>query len=119
MAQTQLFSFPATIVKDTDGAFVSFKRVQFPVLLAYYLTLNRAQGQSLQRAGIYLPQSVFSHGHLYVGFSRCGDPDNVFVFADQREFENLKHKFPANSHGRTFTRNVVYKDFFSYDNAIN
>jgi len=110
---------PRTIVKDTDGAFVSFKRVQFPVLLAYYLTLNRAQGQSLQRAGIYLPQSVFSHGHLYVGFSRCGDPDNVFVFADQREFENLKHKFPANSHGRTFTRNVVYKDFFSYDNAIN
>ena len=104
---------------DTDGATVSFKRVQFPVLLAYYLTLNRAQGQSLQRAGLYLPQSVFSHGHLYVGLSRCGDPENVFVYADQHEFENLRHQFPPGSEGKTFTRNVVFKEIFSYDSSVN
>ena len=57
-----------SISKDTDGTFVSFKRVQFPVLLAYYLTINRAQGQSLDVAGLELPQSVFTHGQLYVGF---------------------------------------------------
>eukprot|EP00956_Cyclotella_meneghiniana_P038179 scaffold149794_cov40-Cyclotella_meneghiniana.AAC.4 len=33
------------ISKDTDFP-VPFKRLQFPVLLAYYLTLNRAQDQS-------------------------------------------------------------------------
>jgi ATP-dependent DNA helicase PIF1 len=49
------------ISKDTDFP-VPFKRLQFPVLLAYYLTLNRAQGQSLDRAGIYLPKSVFLMG---------------------------------------------------------
>ena len=70
-----------TISKDTGGTFVSFKRTQFPVLVAYYLTLNRAQGQTLQRSGMYLPRSVFSHGHLYVGFSRNGDPLKGFVFA--------------------------------------
>ena len=53
-----------TISMDTDGLFVTFKRTQFPVLVAYYLTLNRAQGQTLERSGMYLPTSVFSHGHL-------------------------------------------------------
>ena len=36
-----------TITKDTGGTFVSFKRTQFPVLVAYYLALNRVQGQTL------------------------------------------------------------------------
>ena len=27
----------------------------------------------------------------YVGISRYGDPDNVFVYADQAEFENASH----------------------------
>ena len=66
------------ISKDTDFP-VPFIRLQFPVLGAYYLTLNRAQGQSLTKAGMYLPRSVFSHGHLYVGFSRCGETLRVHL----------------------------------------
>ena len=50
-----------TISKDTGGTFKSFKRTEFPVLVTYYLTLNRAQGQTLQRSEMYLPRSVFSH----------------------------------------------------------
>ena len=69
------------ISKDTDFP-VPFERLRFCVLLAYYLTLNRAQGQSLDRAGIYLPKSVFSHGHFYVGYSRCGDHKSLFMYAD-------------------------------------
>ena len=79
------------------------------VLLAYYLTLNRAQGQTLKTAGMYLPRSVFSHGHLYVGYSRCGDPDEFFVYAGQDEFENLEHLLDKN---KTYTRNVVYNEIF-------
>ena len=97
------------ISKDTDFP-VPFKRLQFPVLLAYYLTLNRAQGQSLDRAGLYLPKSVFSHGHLYVGCSRCGDPDCVFVYADQSEFDHVKEHLDEN---KTYTRNIVYPEIFS------
>lgn len=96
------------ISKETDFP-VPFKRIQFPVLGAYYLTFNRAQGQSLERSGLYLPQSVFSHGHLYVGFSRCGDPDNVYVYADQAEFENLSHLLDED---KVYTRNIVYKEVF-------
>ena len=96
------------ISKDTDFP-VQFKRLQFPVLGAYYLTSNQAQGQTLKRAGLYLPRSVFSHGHVYVGFSRCGDPDHVFVFANQDEFDNTRHLLPQH---KVFTRNVVYRETF-------
>jgi ATP-dependent DNA helicase PIF1 len=97
------------ISKDSDFP-VPFKRLQFPVLLAYYLTLNRAQGQSLDKAGIYLPKSVFSHGHMYVGCSRCGDPDCVSIYADQSEFEHIKDRL---TDGKYYTRNVVYPEIFS------
>ena len=75
------------------------------------MTLNRAQGQTLERAGMYLPASVFSHGHLYVGFSRCGNPDNFSVYADQSEFQNLQHMLKKN---KTYTRNIVFDEIFRY-----
>ena len=88
---------------------VPFKRTQFPVLGAYYITLNRAQGQTLKFAGVHLPQSAFSHGHFYVAVSRCGDPDGIAIFADQKEFRNVNHMLPA---GKTFTRIIVYTEIF-------
>jgi ATP-dependent exoDNAse (exonuclease V) alpha subunit len=51
-------------------------RYQFPVAVAFALTINKAQGQSLDVVSIYLPQPVFGHGQLYVALSRvtniCG-----------------------------------------------
>ena len=94
--------------KDTDFA-VIFKRKQFPIVGAYYLTFNRAQGQSFQKCGLDLPESVFCHGQLYVGFGRCGDNKKLSVYANQEEFEHLKDSLPE---GGTFTRNVVYTEVF-------
>ena len=96
------------VSKDSDFP-VIIQRLQFPVIPAYYLRFNRAQGQSLDQCGMLLTVSVFTHGQLYVGFSRCGDPDHVFVYADQTEFEAYLDKLPPNG---TFTRNVVYKEIF-------
>lgn len=59
---------------------------------------------------IYLPKSVFFHWHLYVGCSRCGDPNNMFVDADQSELNKVKEHLTP---GEYCTRNIVYPEIFS------
>ena len=47
------------------------RRRQFPVKLAFAMTLNKSQGQSVQHVGLDLRKPVFSHGQLYVALSRA------------------------------------------------
>ena len=71
-------------------------RRQFPVKLAYAMTINKAQGQSVQHVGIDLRNPVFSHGQLYVALSRCTSFDRISV---------LLHDCSADS-----TTNIVYPE---------
>ena len=89
---------------------VPFIRMQFPVLVAYYLTISRAQGQTFKKAGMYLPKNVFSHGHMYVGLSRCGDPNGLHIFADQGEFMHVRHMLEDT---KTYCKNVVYTEMLN------
>ena len=41
------------------------------------MTVNKAQGQTLKRVGVYLPDSCFTHGQLYVAASRVGLPAHL------------------------------------------
>src|SRR6267154_1068508 len=48
---------------------IKLKRRQFPIQLAFALTINKSQGQSVNHIGIDLRKPVFTHGQLYVAFS--------------------------------------------------
>ena len=50
-----------------------FKRKQFPIRLTFAMTVNMSRGQTIPNVGVYLPNSVFSHGQLYVAMLRATD----------------------------------------------
>lgn len=76
---------------------IPLKRRQFPVRLAFAMTINKSQGQSVRHVGINLETSVFSHGQLYVALSRCTSGERIRVVLPEQ-----------NEHTRTM--NVVYKE---------
>ena len=81
---------------DEDVFPFQWARRQFPVRVAFAMTINKAQGQTLQRVGVYLPQPCFGHSQLYVAASRVGLPAHI-RFAVERDDAGLFR-----------TRNVVY-----------
>jgi ATP-dependent DNA helicase PIF1 len=72
----------------------TLQRRQFPLQLAFAMTINKAQGQTMKTVGIYLHEHVFTHGQLYVALSRATRVNDVFIFCPN---------------GRT-TNNVVYTE---------
>ena len=56
---------------DSNLPFI-LARYQFPLRPCFAMSINKCQGHTLLRVGIYLAQSVFSHGQLYVAMSRSG-----------------------------------------------
>ncbi|KAG4935927.1 hypothetical protein JHK85_050846 [Glycine max] len=76
-------------------------RRQFPIIVSYAMTINESQGQSLASVGLYLPRLVFSHGQLYVAFSRVQMTNGLKVIIQDKD------KMPSST-----TTNVVFKEVF-------
>ncbi|CAN1217862.1 ATP-dependent DNA helicase PIF1, partial [Linum perenne] len=88
-------------INDSRWPFI-LKRRQFPIRLCYGMTINKSQGQTLERVGIYLPKPVFSHGQLYVAISRVKSASGLRI---------LLLNDPSIPHG--YTRNIVYTETFN------
>ena len=87
---------PKIDITSTDKFLpVELRRRQFPIRLAFAMTINKAQGQTFDKIGLYLPQPVFSHGQLYVAFSRVRNQESIKV--------NLESDLNT-------TKNIVYKE---------
>lgn len=79
---------PRIPIISSDLTF-EFKRMQFPVKLAFAMTINKSQGQTLKVVGLNLIKSCFSHGQLYVGCSRVGNPDALFIYTRDGKSKNI------------------------------
>ncbi|XP_026452356.1 ATP-dependent DNA helicase PIF1-like [Papaver somniferum] len=73
------------------------ERRQFPIRVAYAMTINKSQGQSVY-VGIDLRIQVFSHGQLYVALYGCTAARRITLL-----FPNESNKYPL-------TKNVVYPE---------
>ena len=80
---------------------VTFQRVQFPLRIAYSLTINKSQGQTLTRIGLDLRSDVFAHGQLYVALSRAQNRHSVMCLISPSHVLN----------GIPHAANVVYDPF--------
>ncbi|GBN37464.1 hypothetical protein AVEN_88091-1 [Araneus ventricosus] len=66
-----------------------FKRLQFPVRLCFVMSINKAQGQSLKVVGRDLLKPCFTHDQLYVGSSRVGKAENLYILAPNGRTANI------------------------------
>ena len=79
-----------------------WSRRQFPVRVAFAMTIHKSQGQTLARVGVFLPLPCFSHGQLYVAASRVGHPEHIRFAVDLDE------------NGERRTRNIVYREALTH-----
>jgi ATP-dependent DNA helicase PIF1 len=87
----------ALIPNDTDLPF-NFQRLQFPLRPSFCMTINKAQGQTLDYVSVWLgDEHVFTHGQLYVALSRVSSLNNLKI---------------AINNPLRLTRNVVYTEIF-------
>ena len=101
-------------------------RVQFPVQLAFAMSINKAQvnlsrhldiwssivcffeGQTLSRCGLYLPGEVFAHGQLYVALSRVSNYTDLVIFRPQTDVVWMEDDVK-------YLKNIVYKEILRDD----
>jgi len=78
-----------------------FQRRHFPISLCFAMTINKSQGQTLSRVGLYLPLPVFTHGQLYVVISRVKTKRGLKILILDED-GNVTNTM----------KNVVYKEIF-------
>ncbi|AHA55280.1 hypothetical protein EhV156_00184 [Emiliania huxleyi virus 156] len=68
---------------ETEQKFMSSKctRMQYPLKLAWAITIHKAQGATLERAEVQV-SGAFAAGQTYVAVSRCTKLDGLWISGD-------------------------------------
>ncbi|XP_058211687.1 uncharacterized protein LOC131323863 [Rhododendron vialii] len=104
--QGDIVFIPHISLQPTDAKLypVQFTRRQFPIRLCFAMTINKAQGQTLDIVGVNLQEPVFSHGLLYVALSRDTAASKIKVVVDA---------YSDRDKTAALTKNIVYGEILN------
>ena len=90
-----------SLTPSKDKIPFKFQIRQFPLAVCFAMTLNKSQGQSLSKVGLFLKDPVFTHRQLHVALSRFQSREGLKLLI-------------LDNHGKLSnkTSNVVYKEVF-------
>jgi ATP-dependent exoDNAse (exonuclease V) alpha subunit len=97
---SETFPIPRIPLIGSDGSLpFHIKRLQFPIRLAFSMTINKSQGQTFDKVAIHLEKHVFAHGQLYVALSRVRKIDDLAIYLGKSTGDTSN-----------IARNVVYPE---------
>ena len=90
-------------------------RKQFPLRLAYAMTYNKSQSQTLSKVLLDVTSPPFSHGQLYVALSRVRDCQNIVMYLKREQLTEIQIDRQTMSFVPTI-ENIVYQDVITLNN---
>ena len=92
------FFIPRITITPSDVQIpFELRRRQFPICVAFAMTINKAQGQSVKHVGLDFHSPVFTHGQFYVAVSRATSVHRIKAIWDSKFTEPV-------------TKNIVYTE---------
>ncbi len=85
-------------------------RTQFPLRLAYAMTYNKAQSQTLHTVLLDVTEQPFMHGHLYVAASRVRQVNNIKLFIRKEDIHDQTENLSITGKCIPVVTNVVYQN---------
>lgn len=93
---------PRIVSYPTEANFpIKMRRRQYPLKLAFAMTIDESQVQTLSKVGVYLPRRVFTHGQMYVAISKVKSRAGLKVLITDKDGKPQEE-----------TKNVVFKEVF-------